>query len=61
MTDTFEPGSTIKPFTVALAMEKGQVNPNTVMTIGAKYLVGPKPITDTHLYPSLTVAEVIQK
>ncbi len=61
MTDTFEPGSTIKPFTVALAMEKGQVNPNTVMAIGAKYLVGPKPITDTHPYPSLTVAEVIQK
>ncbi len=61
MTDTFEPGSTIKPFTVALAMEKGQVNPNTVMAIGAKYLVGPKPITDTHSYPSLTVAEVIQK
>ena len=61
MTDTFEPGSTIKPFTVALAMEKGQVNPNTVMTIGAKYLVGPKPITDTHPYPSLTVAEIIQK
>jgi hypothetical protein len=47
MTDTFEPGSTIKPFTVALAMEKGQVNPNTVMTIGAKYLDGPNPITDT--------------
>ena len=61
MTDTFEPGSTIKPFTVALAMEKGQVNPNTVMAIGAKYLVGPKPITDTHTYPTLTVSEVIQK
>ncbi len=61
MTDTFEPGSTIKPFTVALAMEKGQVNPNTVMAIGAKYLVGPKPITDTHPYQSLTVAEIIQK
>lgn len=61
MTDTFEPGSTIKPFTVALAIEKGQVNPNTVMAIGAKYLVGPKPITDTHPYTSLTVAEVIQK
>ena len=61
MTDTFEPGSTIKPFTVALAMERGQVNPNTVMAIGTKYLVGPKPITDTHPYPSLTVAEVIQK
>jgi cell division protein FtsI (penicillin-binding protein 3) len=61
MTDTFEPGSTIKPFTVALAMEKGQVNPNTVMAIGAKYLVGPKPITDTHPYPTLTVSEVIQK
>lgn len=61
LTDTFEPGSTMKPFTVSLALEKGQVQPNTQMVIGAKYLIGPKPITDTHPYSTLTVAQVIQK
>ncbi|MBU3629878.1 penicillin-binding protein 2 [Polynucleobacter sp. AP-Melu-500A-A1] len=61
LTDTFEPGSTMKPFTVSLALEKGQVQPNTQMVIGAKYLIGPKPITDTHPYGVLTVAQIIQK
>ena len=61
LTDTFEPGSTMKPFTVSLSLEKGQVQPNTQMVIGAKYLIGPKPITDTHPYGTLTVAQIIQK
>ncbi len=61
LTDTFEPGSTIKPLTISIALEKGAVTPSTNMAIGAKYLVGPKPITDTHPYDNLTVAQVIQK
>ena len=60
LTDTFEPGSTMKPFTIALALEKGIVNPNTMMTIG-HLQIGTKTITDTHPYGSLTVAQIIQK
>jgi cell division protein FtsI (penicillin-binding protein 3) len=61
LTDTFEPGSTMKPFSIALALEKGVVQPNTSMAIGKSIVIGKKAITDTHPYGVLTVSEVIQK
>jgi cell division protein FtsI (penicillin-binding protein 3) len=61
LTDTFEPGSTIKPFAISLALEKGLVQPNTSMPIGKSMVVGKKAITDTHPYSVLTVSEIVQK
>lgn len=62
LTDTFEPGSTLKPFTVALALEAGRVRPDTVIqTAPGSLNVGAATIRDAHLEHTLTVAEVIQK
>lgn len=60
--DLFEPGSTMKPFTVATAIEQGKVRPDTsINTERGVYLVGNRRIHDSHPEPRLTVAQVIQK
>ncbi len=60
--DLFEPGSTLKPFTVATALEQGKVQANTVInTEHGVFMVRGKKIHDTHPEASLTVAQVIQK
>ena len=61
VTDTFEPGSTFKPFAVAAALEAGIVKPNTVIQIGSGLMIGGHNITDTHPQAQLSVAEIIQK
>jgi cell division protein FtsI (penicillin-binding protein 3) len=62
LTDTFEPGSTMKPFTAALALELGLVKPGTVIqTAPGKLTIGTATISDAHPHGALTVAEVIQK
>lgn len=60
LTDIFEPGSTMKPITISLALEKGIVTPSTIINIG-HLQIGKKVITDTHSYSQLSVAQVIQK
>ena len=62
LTDTFEPGSTLKPFTVALALDKGKVRFNTpIQTAPGKLTIGTATISDAHMHGVLTVAQVIQK
>lgn len=61
ITDTFEPGSTMKPFTIATALESGKVTPTTIIPTGnGQMSIGPALIRDTHPAPALTVAQVIQ-
>ncbi|MBP7567953.1 MAG: penicillin-binding protein 2 [Burkholderiaceae bacterium] len=62
LTDTFEPGSTMKPFTVGLALDSGRVKPDTLVETGpGRYSIGGFTISDTHNYGTLTVQGVIQK
>jgi cell division protein FtsI (penicillin-binding protein 3) len=62
ITDTFEPGSTLKPFTVALALDTNRVTPSTVFDTGAgRIVVGDHTIRDSHAHGMLTVSGIIQK
>jgi len=62
MTDTFEPGSTMKPITVGMALEAGRVTPNTLIdTAPGRFQIGGFTISDTHNYGTLTVEGVIEK
>ncbi|ENW89096.1 penicillin-binding protein PBP3 [Acinetobacter indicus] len=60
--DSFEPGSTMKPFTVAMALESGKYSANTVVNLGGGSMrVGNHTIRDTRNYGNLTLAGIIQK
>ena len=62
LTDTFEPGSTMKPFTIGLALNSGRVKPSTLVdTTPGRLTITGSTISDTHNYGVLTVEGVIQK
>ncbi|MBA2676175.1 penicillin-binding protein 2 [Ramlibacter sp.] len=62
LTDVFEPGSTMKPFTIGLALETGRVTPQTVVqTAPGHVVIGGARISDSHPHGALTVQQVIQK
>jgi cell division protein FtsI (penicillin-binding protein 3) len=62
LTDTFEPGSTMKPFIAAMALEKNWVKPETqIQTAPGKITISGATISDSHPYGVLTVNEIIQK
>jgi cell division protein FtsI (penicillin-binding protein 3) len=59
--DTFEPGSTIKPFVAAAVLERGLFRPGSVIDTPETWRVGNKLVHDTHPHPQMTVTEIIQK
>ena len=62
LTDSFEPGSTLKPFTIAAALESGKVRPASVIdTAPGTLTIGNATIHDAHHEGALTVEQVIQK
>ncbi len=62
VTDLFEPGSTLKAFTVAAGLESGQYRPDTpIDTTPGYYRVGANTVRDVHNYGALDVTGVMRK
>jgi cell division protein FtsI (penicillin-binding protein 3) len=62
ITDSFEPGSTLKPFTISAALESGKYKPGSMIETAPGYFsIGPATIHDAHPEGLLSVAQVIQK
>jgi len=62
VTDLFEPGSTLKPFTAAVALEAGRFRPDSIIqTAPGAFTIGNRTIHDAHPQGALTVSQVIQK
>jgi len=60
--DSFEPGSTMKPLTVAMALESGKYTANSIVnTSPGSMRIGNHTIRDTHNYGALTLGGIIQK
>ena len=62
VTDVFEPGSTIKPFTVAAALEAGTIRSRSVIdTNPGMFRVGNKSVRDERNYGVIDIATIIKK
>ncbi len=61
ISDVFEPGSTIKPFVVALGLESRKWTPNSVIETGPAYIVSGNRIVDVSKTSSMNVTTVLVK
>jgi cell division protein FtsI (penicillin-binding protein 3) len=62
ITDTYEPGSILKPVTVALGLDTKRITPNTTFDVSPGYImITGKRIRDTHNYGVRTVGGILQK
>ena len=62
LTDSFEPGSVMKPFTISLALEEGKISADsTFQTAPGRYTIGTSTISDSHAMGILNVSQIIEK
>lgn len=62
VTDMFEPGSTVKPFTIAAALESGAYTPDTIVdTSPGRIKVGRKTLIDPVNYGAINLTKIITK
>lgn len=61
VTEIFEPGSTVKPFVVAAALDGGYVGPNSMFATNGTYPIGRNTVKDVHNYGTLDLTHVIKK
>lgn len=61
LTDIFEPGSTVKPFVVAAALDGGYVSPNATFATHGTFQIGRNTVKDVHNYGTLDLTHVIKK
>lgn len=62
VTDVFEPGSVVKPFSVFAALENGSFNPNSKIETAPGYMtVNGNTIRDIHNFGELTLTGVLRK
>lgn len=60
--DVFEPGSTVKPFVIAGALDSGLISPNfSIDTTPGSYYIGRHQVRDTHNYGVLNLTQVLKK
>ncbi|MDP2098244.1 MAG: penicillin-binding transpeptidase domain-containing protein [Methylobacter sp.] len=61
LTDVFEPGSTVKPFVVAAALDGGYIKPNDMFETHGTLAVGRHLVKDVHNYGTLDLTGVLKK
>jgi len=62
ITDVFEPGSTMKPFTIASALDSGKYHAGSyVNTSPGKLIFGKYTVSDGRNYGSISLTKIIQK
>jgi cell division protein FtsI (penicillin-binding protein 3) len=61
MMDSFEPGSTVKPFVIAAALDGGYVDPGVIIETHGIYHLGHNVVKDVHNYGTLDLTHVLQK